>query len=120
METNRLKHQEKQIEVCFPARKTDSGIVENCHGKFEEEWTQNQMKTKPTQIHLLVWSYLEISNFFQIHFFAYFLTQATSVLSSQNATLNLFYNVRFPTIAVTIFESLNLWLLSAWLKQDMM
>lgn len=37
----------------------------------------------------------------------YFLTKATSVLSSQNATLNLFYKVRFPTTAVTIFKSLK-------------
>lgn len=44
METNRLKHQEKQIEVCFPAEKTDSGIV------WELSWEiWRGMNSKPNE-----------------------------------------------------------------------
>lgn len=37
MEKNRLQHQGKQIQFCFPTTKSDSGIVKNCNGEFEEE-----------------------------------------------------------------------------------
>lgn len=48
-------------------------------------------------------------NFFQSHLFAFFSSWLSphQYFSSQNATLNVFYKVRFPTTAVTIFEILE-------------